>query len=72
VHSLAWARSVQHATLYRLQTVLWLCLQGVKVWEWVTHSLGLPMYTETFKSNAITVSSCSHQQSCCAIFDIQQ
>ncbi|WIA19292.1 hypothetical protein OEZ85_003927 [Tetradesmus obliquus] len=30
-------------------------LEGVKVWEWITHSLGLPMYAEAFRDNAITV-----------------
>lgn len=29
--------------------------QGVRVWEWVRHGLGLPQYADAFKAHAITV-----------------
>ena len=31
------------------------CLQGNRVAEWVSHSVGLPQYVQAFRDNSITV-----------------
>ena len=35
--------------------VLVALMQGVRVWDWVRHGLGLPQYAEAFKNHSITV-----------------